>query len=117
MMKKSTVLSIASLMFISGCVATPATLTQHAPTVVFQSTKSPKIVAECIHAKWESVGETIASSRNIGDKIRVMAHIGKSRLGYMAEVGEQGGVTVVNYYQAVITIGTDPWQDELKTCL
>ena len=116
-MKKSTVLSIASLVFISGCVATPATLTEHAPDIVFHSKQQPKVVAECIHAKWESVGETIASSRIVGTKIRVMAHIGKSRLGHMAEVEDQAGVTVVNYYEAVLAIGTNPWRDELKTCL
>ena len=116
-MQKLTVLSIASLIFISGCVATPEKLTKRAPDLVFQSKQPPKVVAECIHAKWESVGETIASSRNVGDKIRVMAHIGKSRLGYMAEVEEKNGMTAVNYYMGVLTIGTDPWRDELKTCL
>jgi len=55
--------------------------------------------------------------RKLGVKTRVMAHIGQSELNKMVQVEDRAGGASVEYYSAILSIGSNPWLDAVKSCL
>lgn len=104
-------------LLVAGCMSTPNELVSKDPVRVLESDKDSEFVAQCIVDAWDNMRGTVASRRMIGSTIRVMAHIGSSQLGFMAEVDPRGAKSITRYYEGVPVVGPSAWLSAIKPCI
>lgn len=105
---------LAATIFLSACITTPEKLVVKQPEVVYSSTKSPKVIAECVAAGWENV--STVNVRSVGDGFRVKLYLSRELI-YMADIEPLGTGSRTTVWKNITAIGSrPPWYDTPGNC-
>ena len=107
-------LSIATLLLISGCSTNPNSMRSNSPDALHSSVKSPKEVSLCVANKWETFG--VVNQRDISNGISLSASL-NGNLHYLADITLNGKSTVTKAYKFMsMSIGADPYLQAVSEC-